>query len=225
MNPAIRWPIVFVNGIAAIGFWYFASTVLASGSSLALRPTPVSIESVESDSLPTGYVEISGGVLVPLITYAGNPPIPTNVVGAYLTSEIPLKKWKALDPARQQSEPPSNSLPVHLDEKQIERLWPILKDDTIWPYPPEELAPIPIAITGESVSFSGEVVRPEMKGIPIRYLVYEEHPLRKLSFYVFMGVFSTSFACFYAFFVKPPQAPAPSLPVSTPEHTQEHVPV
>lgn len=223
MNPAIRWSIVIVQGILAIFSWHLASTVLASGSSLALWPVQVSIESVESRSLPTGYVEISGGLLAPIITYAGNPPKPIYVRAAFLTSETPLRNWKALAPTEQQTTEPSNALLVGMDEEQVKRLWPILKDDTVWPYPLEKLAPIPLTVTGESVSFPGEGVPPEMKGVTIRYLDFEEHPLRKFSFYVFMGLYCTSFAYFYAFRVKPPQGPATPDPGWTPELAQERI--
>lgn len=223
MNPIIRWSMVIVHGTMTLFFWYHASMILASGSSLALRPTPVSIESVESHSLPTGYVEISDGVLAPIITYAGTPPKPTNVRGGYLTSPSALRKWEDSGSTEQQIEGPPNSLLVSMNEKEVRRLWPVLKDTTASTYPPEELRPIPLNVTGESISFLSEGFPPELKETTIRYLDFEEHPLREFSFFVFWGLITAACACFYTFRVKPPQGPATPDPGWTPESAQDHI--
>lgn len=221
MQPIFRWGAVAICGSAGVAQFYFAVTTYADASSLALWPTPISIEAVEAGGLPDGHVQITGGMLIPSIAYSENPGRTHVSRGAHLVSEASLLKWNAREYPGTLTDLHQPGLLVGMDEKQMTRLWPILKNGEVY-HDPAIFDPLPYVVAGELLTLPrpGESLRPEMAGLSFQYLAFEQHPLRTLSFHSFFAVFLTFTAYRFARRVNPVATPDTQNPGASPNSRQ-----
>lgn len=225
MNPILRWGTVTVCGLAGVVQFFFAVTTFTNASSLALWPTPISIESVEGGEVPDGYVQITGGLLIPSIAYDEHTGRTYVSRGARLLSEASLHEWNKRELPGARSDIQQPGILVGMNEKQMARLWPILNDGQVL-HRPSALDPLAHAPIGELLTLPrpSEDLRPELAGLTFQYLDFEEHPLRVYSFHALFAILELFIAYELAFKVRPVPSPDSQKAEFPSEAVREKIP-